>query len=323
MEADSVERRDRLDARDRQDRSRSDRRQHHLCCRGARRPRHHLHHRRRGVGHRHGTAQRGRLQDHRRRSNLVAGVGRADRRVRPRSHRRRDRSARSHNGLCRRVSAGHRPLNRRRHVSADLCRAGANRQRRSDRVGRDRQGRQDAHLRHQRIAGAGLGSAVRGPLPDRRCVGAGPGQPEYGAVEEAHVKRQRRPVLRDVRLLHRPVLVRPGRRDAARPARHRIRHRLLQLRRSGPALERASRGPLHDGWRAGPRERQSHVHRHDVGRAADTVRDPPRSARDRLQPDRTRTSGSAAPTAAWCDRAARTWTSRASATTVRSAPPAS
>ena len=45
-------------------------------------PRHHLHHRRHGVGHRHGTAQYGRLQDHRRRSNLVAGVGCAGRRLR-------------------------------------------------------------------------------------------------------------------------------------------------------------------------------------------------------------------------------------------------
>ena len=47
------------------------------------------------------------------------------------------------------------------------------------------------------------------------------GSRERGAVEEAHVECERHSALRDVRLLHGPVLVRPGRRDAARDSRTR------------------------------------------------------------------------------------------------------
>ena len=69
------------------------------------------------------------------------------------------------------------------------------------------------------------------------------------------------PLLRDVQLLHRPVLVRPTRVHAGRDARHRLRDRLVQLRRASlqhegrrlreRSFERPGRPVLDNGRRSG------------------------------------------------------------------------
>ncbi len=143
----------------------------------------------------------------------------------------------------------------------------------------DRQEREGAHLRHQRVDRCT--QPLFGPLPRRRRLAARRRQRQRRALEEADDERQRRAGIRDVRLLHRPVLVRPGRRDAFRRAGHGVRARLVHLRRAGSALERTRGRSLDDGRRAGSRGEQPDVHGRHGRRGRE--HDPPRPARDRVR----------------------------------------
>ena len=281
---DSRDRGDRGDALDRQDRHRPDRPPHHLHRHRSRCARDQLDIWWRGLDDRSAATEHGSLQNDQRRRDVDAHLGCAaagsirgvtDLEIDPNDRTTVYASA-FQLGIYRSLSGG--PFQQ---VFAGQA---ADDQRRSHRV---RAGgpacRQDANLRDQRFAGRAV--ALLGAVPHRRCVPAGAGQRERCPLEEAHVQRERRSVLRDLRLLHRTVLVRPGRRDASWTTRHRLRDRFLYLRRGGIAVERARRAAFDDGRRTGSGEQQPHVHRHDVGRTVAPLRDSPRSARAGVPPD--------------------------------------
>ena len=180
---------------------------------------------RRGLADRGAPSHARRLQDDERRRELDAGLGRADGRFDPPAARAGSRSIRSTTRRC----------TRPRSSSASTARwAVARSSRSSRRKHADRRGAntdrtmfaltvKDGKVRIYATNGAqGAVQLAVGPPPVLYPYSAffrtddasllAEGIAEHGAVEEADVERQRRPALRDVRLLHRPVLVRPGRR---------------------------------------------------------------------------------------------------------------
>ena len=103
---------------------------------------------------------------------------------------------------------------------------------------------------------ASEGPGATEPPPPRDSLPGG-----LQRLAEADLQHDREPVLPDVRLLHRPVLVRPTRLHAGRDARHRLRDRLVQLRRASlqhegrrlreRSFERPGRPVLDNGRRSG------------------------------------------------------------------------
>ena len=160
-----------------------------------------------------------------------------------------------------RVPARHLPLARRRPVPAGLRGAGADGATPTARV------RADASRTARRASTRRMAPKARPTLPyaalfrtDDASLLVDRAAPNAALWKKLTSNVNGDPVLRDVRLLHRPVLVRPGRRDAAGRARHGVRDRLVHLRRARGSLERARRA-------CARRRRASRTRRRTTGRS--------------------------------------------------------